>query len=103
MEITVNLTYVFYILALIVLFFVISRAFKDKLGNNKDIHFKNKDTEITQDIIEKFPDVSTEFMKKSEKMMNIENNQEIFELRKDYNDLINRVSVLEAKLNDGTH
>lgn len=66
-----------------------ARAFKDKLDNEKDIHLKNK--EIMQEILNKYPLVSAEFMKKSEKMMNIENNQEIHELYK-------KVAVIEKKL-----
>jgi hypothetical protein len=55
-----------------------ARAFKDKL-------------DIMQEILNKYPLVSAEFMKKSEKMMNIENNQEIHELYK-------KVAVIEKKL-----
>lgn len=40
---------------------------------------------------DKYPLVSAEFMKRSEKMMNIENNQEIHELYK-------KVAVIEKKL-----
>lgn len=65
-----------------------ARAFKDKLDNEKDIHL---DIEIMQEILNKYPLVSAEFMKKSEKMMNIENNQEIHELYK-------KVAVIEKKL-----
>lgn len=68
-----------------------ARAFKDKLDNEKDIHLKNKNIEIMQEILNKYPLVSAEFMKKSEKMMNIENNQEIHELYK-------KVAVIEKKL-----
>lgn len=64
-----------------------ARAFKDKLDNEKDI----QDIEIMQEILNKCPLVSAEFMKKSEKMMNIENNQEIHELYK-------KVAVIEKKL-----
>lgn len=40
-----------------------ARAFKDKLDNEKDIYLKNKDIEIMQEILNKYPLVSAEFMK----------------------------------------
>lgn len=63
----------------------ISRAYKDKLDNKKDIHAKDKDAEITQKIIEyknTYPDVDLGFILKSEDEKDIENNQEIHELSK---------------------
>lgn len=63
----------------------ISRAYKDKLDNKKDIHAKDKDAEITQKIIEyknTYPDVDLGFILKSKDEKDIENNQEIHELSK---------------------
>lgn len=63
----------------------ISRAYKDKLDNKKDVHAKDKDAEITQKIIEyknTYPDVDLGFILKSEDEKDIENNQEIHELSK---------------------
>lgn len=63
----------------------ISRAYKDKLDNKKDVHAKDKDAEIIQKIIEyknTYPDVDLGFILKSEDEKDIENNQEIHELSK---------------------
>lgn len=97
MEHTINLHAIFqvtiYVLAVFGLFYVlqtITHAVKD---TKKDMHAKQLDTEreeksreldsdIIQELIKKFPDVSEEFMRKSEKLQNIENNQEIHDINK---------------------
>lgn len=48
----------------------------------KDIHAKDCDTDIVQDLIQKFPLVSRDFMNKNTVEQNIENNQEIHEINK---------------------
>ena len=59
---------------------LLARFGKDKLDNKKDIHTKDCDTDIIQDLIQKFPLVSKEFMSKNTVEQNIENNQEIHEI-----------------------
>ena len=59
---------------------LLSRFGKDKLDNKKDIHAKDCDTDIVQDLIQKFPLVSRDFMNKNTVEQNIENNQEIHEI-----------------------
>jgi hypothetical protein len=59
---------------------LLARFGKDKLDNKKDIHAKNCDTDIVQDLIQKFPLVSRDFMNKNTVEQNIENNQEIHEI-----------------------
>jgi len=44
--------------------------------------FSNHDIKLTQSFLDKFPLVSTDFMKKPQKEQLIENNQEIHELNK---------------------
>lgn len=61
---------------------ILGRFGKDKLGNKKDIHAKDCDTDVMQDLIQKFPLVQKEFMLLPEKEQNIENNQEIHEINK---------------------
>jgi hypothetical protein len=61
---------------------LLARCSKDKLDNKKDIHAKNCDSDIMQDLIAKFPLVSPEFMQKTIKEQNIENNQEIHQINK---------------------
>lgn len=71
---------------------LLARFGKDKLDTKKDIHAKDCDTDITQDLIQKFPAVDREFMLLPEKEMNIENNQEIHEINK-------RIEALETEIN----
>ena len=59
---------------------LLARFGKDKLDNKKDIHAKNCDTDIVQDLIQKFPLVSPNFMNKNTVEQNVENNQEIHEI-----------------------
>ena len=59
---------------------LLARCSKDKLDNKKDIHAKDCDTDIIQDLIQKFPLVSKDFMNKNTVEQNIENNQEIHEI-----------------------
>ena len=64
---------------------LLSRFGKDKLDNKKDIHAKDCDTDVMQDLIQmqiKYPDVNKEFIILPEKEQNIENNQEIHEINK---------------------
>lgn len=93
MENLLNLYSVFrvviYILAVFGLFYVLQtliHAVKDKILGVKHIEREEKsrelDSDIIQELIKKFPDVSEEFMRKSEKLQNIENNQEIHDINK---------------------
>lgn len=59
---------------------LLARFGKDKLDNKKDIHAKDCDTDIVQDLIQKFPLVSKDFMNKNTVEQNVENNQEIHEI-----------------------
>lgn len=59
---------------------LLARFDKDKLDNKKDMHAKDCDADIVQDLIAKFPLVAPEFINKNLKEQNIENNQEIHEL-----------------------
>ena len=61
---------------------LISRGYKDKLDNKKDMEAKKLDTETMQSLIAKYPDVNQNFIIKPEKEQNIENNQEIHEINK---------------------
>ena len=64
---------------------LLARFGKDKFDNKKDIHAKDCDTDVMQDLIQtqiKYPDVKQEFIILPEKEQNIENNQEIHEINK---------------------
>lgn len=59
---------------------LLARFGKDKLDNKKDIHAKDCDADIMQDLIAQYPLVKPEFMIKTEVEQAIENNQEIQEI-----------------------
>lgn len=61
---------------------LLARFGKDKLDNKKDMHAKDCDTDVMQDLIQKYPDVKQEFIILPEKEQNIENNQEIHDINK---------------------
>lgn len=61
----------------------------------KECFFKTKDTNITTNIVDKFPLVSWGFRQKSLKEQNIENNQEIHENNKKIDELEQRINNLE--------
>lgn len=81
-EVTINLFWILTTILLIIITFVALAGYKKFLDNNKDIHFKNQDTSITSSLIDKFPLVSPDFINKSAKEQNVENNQEIHEINK---------------------
>ena len=81
---------------------ILGRFGKDKLDNKKDIHAKDCDTDITQDLTQtmqtKYPDVKKEFIILPEKEQNIENNQEIHEINQKIEPLEERLSKIEFLL-----
>jgi len=74
---------------------ILGRFGKDKLDNKKDIHAKDCDTDVMQDLIMKYPNVQKEFMLLPEREQNIENNQEIHEINKK----IESIEFLLSRLN----
>ena len=113
MEVTVNIYPIFkYIIILFAVvgayatinnfLHILGRFGKDKLDNKKDIHAKDCDTDIVQDLIQqvnaKYPDVKQEFILLPEKVQNIENNQEIFKLFEKYDELDNKLEKIEFQL-----
>lgn len=60
---------------------LVSRGYKDKLDSN-----------VIQELVQKFPLVSQDFMNKNPKEQNIENNQEIHEINK-------KLELVEQTLN----
>lgn len=64
-------------------FFMLMHAILHAIKDTKlNIKTKTLDNEVIKELIKKFPDVSEEFMKKPERLQNIENNQEIHEIKK---------------------
>ena len=77
---------------------LLARFGKDKLDNKKDIHAKDCDTDVMQDLIQKYPNVQKEFMLLPEREQNIENNQEIHEINQKIEPLEERLSKIEFLL-----
>lgn len=97
--IEINLFWILALIVLVVIVFVILLGFKNLLDNKKDIHFKDKDISITSDLIAKFPLVSPDFINKSAKEQNVENNQEIHELYKKIEDINSRINAQNININ----
>lgn len=81
MDIIINLSYVIFfafILAIIITF-VIARVYNDKLSYKKDIHFNDKDVEITSEAFKKIGEVKNGTPNELIlNLQNVENNKEIF-------------------------
>lgn len=88
MAITLNLFYVSVAIVIILIAYFIKECF-----------FKTKDSDITNSILEKYPDVSSLFINKSLKEQNIENNQEIHEINKRFDTLQRENDILKETLN----
>ena len=84
MELTLHTFWFIFIPALVLIAYFIKECF-----------FKTKDTNVTTNIIDKFPLVSWGFRQKSLKEQNIENNQEIHENNKKIDELEQRINNLE--------
>ena len=61
---------------------LLGRFGKDVLDNKKDMQAKEKDAEIINNLVARYPLVDKDFIVKPEKEQNIENNQEIHEINK---------------------
>ena len=81
---------------------LLARFGKDKLDNKKDIHAKDCDTDVMQDLIQtmqaKYPDVKKEFIILPEKEQNIENNQEIQEINEKFDAFETKLEKIEFLL-----
>lgn len=66
---------------------LLGRYGKDVLDNKKDMQAKEKDAEIINNLVARYPLVDKEFIVKPEKEQNIENNQEIHEINKKIEEL----------------
>lgn len=80
MNIDVNFTWILLFLIVCLVLFLIHNGFGTRL-------FVKKDEKIAEKFLDKFPLVSPEFMKKSAKLQNAENNQEIHEINKRIDEL----------------
>ena len=80
------------------MFFIICRINKDILDNKKDIHFKNKDVEVTTDAFNKIGGIKKGTPNEVVlNLQNIENNKEIFSLEKRIEKLEEVVDFLQEE------
>lgn len=75
--------------------FVLSRVYKDNLGNRKDIHFKDKDVEVVSEAFKKIGEVKNgtrnEIILNNQ---NVENNKELFSHDRKLEELEEKVEFL---------
>lgn len=75
--------------------FVLSRVYKDKLDNRKDIHFKDKDVEVVSEAFKKIGEVKNgtrnEIILNNQ---NVENNKELFSHDRKIDDLEDKYEFL---------
>lgn len=97
--ITINLFWIFSTLFLIVCVFVLARSYKDKLDNKKDIHFKDKDVEITSEAFKKIGEVKDGTQNEVIlNLQNVENNKEIHSLNQKMEQLEQLVYYIDNQL-----
>lgn len=97
MDITINLAPILGLVFAIIVTFIVART----LNHKKDIHFKNKDVEITSEAFKRIGDVkngtSNEIILN---LQNVENNKEIFKANKNYEELDEHVKFLLSQNGD---
>lgn len=91
MNIDINLTWIFIFLIICLVIFLLHNLGGLKL-------FSNHDNKLTGQFLDKFPLVSPEFMKKSAKLQNAENNQEIHELNQRLDRLEHYINAINDKV-----
>ena len=95
MEAIFNINYFVMAIILTILIFVIVRVYNDKLNYKKDIHFKDKDVEITSEAFKRIGEVkdgtSNEVILN---LQNVENNKEIYLHDKKIDELEEKVEFL---------
>lgn len=83
-----------FVLAIIITF-VIARMHKDKLDNTKDIHFKDKDVEVTTEAFNKIGTIKNGTPNEIIlNMQNVENNKELFSHDRKLEELEEKVEFL---------
>lgn len=97
--IEVNLFYPTVLIISIILTFVILRSYKDNLDNKKDIHFKDKDVEITSEAFKKIGEVKDGTQNEVIlNLQNVENNKEIHSLNQKMEQLEQLVYYIDNQL-----
>ena len=95
----VNLYYQLLFLLLVIIVFILSRALKDYLDNKKDIHFKDKDVEITSEEFKKIGEVKDGTQNEVIlNLQNVENNKEIHSMNQKMEQLEQLVNYIDNQL-----
>lgn len=101
MEVTINLSWIMFLIFIlaIIITFVVARGYKDKLDNKKDIHFKDKDVEITSEAFKKIGEVKDGTQNEVIlNLQNVENNKEIHSLNQKMEQLEQLVYYIDNQL-----
>lgn len=90
-----NLFYPLLFVLAIIIVFVLARVYNDKLNFKKDIHFKNKDVEITSEAFKRIGEVKDGTPNEVIlNLQNVENNKEIYLHDKRIDELEEKVEFL---------
>ena len=91
----IHLFYPLLFIFAIIATFVLSRVYNDKLNYKKDIHFKNKDVEITSEAFKRIGEVKDGTPNEVIlNLQNVENNKEIYLHDKKIDELEEKVEFL---------
>lgn len=99
MTIEVNLFWMLFLLVVAVFLFLLHNGFGLNLFIKKDEKIIDKDKALMEKFLDKFPLVSPNFINKSAKEQNVENNQEIHELNKKIEDVESRINAQNININ----
>lgn len=99
MTIEVNLFWMLFLLVVAVFLFLLHNGFGLNLFIKKDEKIIDKDKALMEKFLDKFPLVSPEFINKSAKEQNVENNQEIHELNKKIEEVESRINAQNININ----
>ena len=99
MTIEVNLFWMLFLLVVAVFLFLLHNGFGLNLFIKKDEKIIEKDKVLMEKFLDKFPLVSPDFINKSAKEQNVENNQEIHELNKKIEEVESRINAQNININ----
>lgn len=95
MGVIFNINYFIMAIILIVAIFILARIYNDKLNFKKDIHFKDKDVEITSEAFKRIGEVKDGTPNEVIlNLQNVENNKEIYLHDKKIDELEEKVEFL---------
>ena len=93
--VNINLFYPLFCILAIIITFVLARVYNDKLSYKKDVHFKDKDVEITSEAFKRIGEVKDGTPNEVIlNLQNVENNKEIYLHDKKIDELEEKVEFL---------